>query len=147
MGALWEGGGIMPQTDGIKLSPKQKIFCEEYAKTKNATQSAINAGYSEKTAGIIGFENLKKPKIIEYLNELYSEALGNAPEGTIATLEEIMMFHTNVMRNKIEDASANITERQKSANSLYEMLSNRNDNDDEESGVIIMPDVKAVDDE
>ena len=137
----------MPQTDGIKLSPKQKIFCEEYAKTKNATQSAINAGYSEKTAGIIGFENLKKPKIIEYLNELYSEALGNAPEGTIATLEEIMMFHTNVMRNKIEDASANITERQKSANSLYEMLSNRNDNDDEESGVIIMPDVKAVDDE
>lgn len=137
----------MPQTDGIKLSPKQKLFCEEYAKTKNATQSAINAGYSEKTAGIIGFENLKKPKIIEYLNELYSEALGNAPEGTIATLEEIMMFHTNVMRNKIEDASANITERQKSANSLYEMLSNRSDNDDEESGVIIMPDVKAVDDE
>lgn len=137
----------MPQTDGIKLSPKQKLFCEEYAKTKNATQSAINAGYSEKTAGIIGFENLKKPKIVEYLDELYAEALGNAPEGTIATLEEIMEFHTNVMRNKLDDASANITERQKSANSLYEMLSNRSDNDDGESGVIIMPDVKAVDDE
>lgn len=135
----------MPQTDGIKLSPKQKIFCEEYAKTKNATQSAINAGYSEKTAGIIGFENLKKPKIIEYLNELYSEALGNAPEGTIATLEEIMMFHTNVMRNKIEDASANITERQKSANSLYEMIHRKienKDDDEDEVGVVILPEVK-----
>ena len=137
----------MPQTDGIKLSPKQKLFCEEYAKTKNATQSAINAGYSEKTAGIIGFENLKKPKIIEYLNELYAQALGNAPEGTIATLEEIMEFHTNVMRNKLEDASANITERQKSANSLYEMLSNRNDDEDNESGVIVLPEVKVVGDE
>ena len=134
----------MPQTDGIKLSPKQKLFCEEYAKTKNATQSAINAGYSEKTAGIIGFENLKKPKIIEYLNELYAEALGNAPEGTIATLEEIMEFHTNVMRNKLEDAQANITERQKSANSLYEMLSNNDSTEDNESGVIIMPDVMVV---
>lgn len=135
----------MPQMDGIKLSPKQKLFCEEYAKTKNATQSAINAGYSEKTAGIIGFENLKKPKIVEYLDELYAEALGNAPEGTIATLEEIMEFHTNVMRNKLEDAQANITERQKSANSLFEMLSKGNDGNDDESGVIIMPDVKVVD--
>ena len=137
----------MPHTDGIKLSPKQKIFCEEYAKTKNATQSAINAGYSKHTAKEMGYENLTKPHIQEYLNELYAEALGNAPEGTIATLEEIMEFHTNVMRNKLDDTSANITERQKSANSLYEMLSNRNDNEDSESGVIIMPDVKAVDDE
>ena len=137
----------MPQTDGIKLSPKQKLFCEEYAKTKNATRSAINAGYSEKTAKEMGYENLTKPHIQEYLNELYAEALGNAPEGTIATLEEIMEFHTNVMRNKLEDAQANITERQKSANSLYEMLSNNDSTEDNESGVIIMPDVKAVDDE
>ena len=132
----------MPQTDGIKLSPKQKLFCEEYAKTKNATQSAINAGYSEKTAGIIGFENLKKPKITEYLNELYSKALGNAPEDTIATLKEIMEFHTSVMRNKLEGASANITERQKSANSLYEMLNNSDGDDNDEGGVIVLPEVK-----
>ena len=134
----------MPQTDGIKLSPKQKLFCEEYAKTKNATRSAINAGYSEKTAKEMGYENLTKPHIQEYLNELYAEALGNAPEGTIATLEEIMEFHTNVMRNKLEDAQANITERQKSANSLYEMLSNNDSTEDNESGVIIMPDVMVV---
>ena len=144
MGKFRKRGGIMPQTDGIKLSPKQKLFCEEYAKTKNATRSAINAGYSEKTAKEMGYENLTKPHIQEYLNELYAEALGNAPEGTIATLEEIMEFHTNVMRNKLEDAQANITERQKSANSLYEMLSNNDSTEDNESGVIIMPDVMVV---
>lgn len=135
----------MPHTDGIKLSPKQKLFCEEYAKTKNATQAAINAGYSKKTAKVMGYENLTKPYIQEYIKELYSEALGNAPEGTIATLEEIMRFHTNVMRNKLDDASANITERQKSANSLFEMLERRDSGEDGESGVIIMPDVKVVD--
>lgn len=135
----------MPHTDGIKLSPKQKLFCEEYAKTKNATQAAINAGYSEKTAKVIGCENLTKPYIQEYINELYSVALGNAPEGTIATLEEIMEFHTNVMRNKLEDAQANITERQKSANSLYEMIHRKienKDDDEDEVGVVILPEVK-----
>lgn len=136
----------MPQTE-YKLSPKQKLFAQNYAKSKNATQAAIDAGYSKKTAKSIGSENLTKPAIQEYLNELYSEAIGNAPQGTIATLEEIMEFHTNVMRNKLDDASANITERQKSANSLFEMLSNKNDTNDDESGVIIMPDVKAVGDE
>ena len=135
----------MPHTDGIKLSPKQKLFCEEYAKTKNATQAAINAGYSKKTAKEMGYENLTKPHIQEYINDLYAEALGNAPEGTIATLEEIMEFHTNVMRNKLDDVSANITERQKSANSLFEMLERRDSGEDGESGVIIIPDVKVVD--
>lgn len=145
MGKFRKRGGIMPQTDGIKLSPKQKLFCEEYAKTKNATQAAINAGYSEKTAKEMGYENLTKPHIQEYLNELYAEALGNAPERTIATLKEIMEFHTNVMRNKLADAQANITERQKSANSLFEMLERRGGGEEGESGVIIMPDVKVVD--
>ena len=33
-----------------KLTPKQKTFCLEYLKDNNATQAAIRAGYSEKTA-------------------------------------------------------------------------------------------------
>lgn len=47
-----------------KLSPKQERFIEEYfIHEMNATQAAIAAGYSEKTAGAIGAENLKKPQI------------------------------------------------------------------------------------
>ncbi len=46
-----------------KLTAKQAAFVVEYMKDKNATQAAIRAGYSAKTAGSIGEENLKKPEI------------------------------------------------------------------------------------
>jgi phage terminase small subunit len=46
-----------------KLTPKQFAFVEEYLKDLNATQAAIRAGYSAKTAGQIGEENLRKPEI------------------------------------------------------------------------------------
>lgn len=46
-----------------KLTPKQQRFVEEYAIDANATQAAIRAGYSAKTAYSIGKENLSKPEI------------------------------------------------------------------------------------
>lgn len=46
-----------------KLTPKQELFVQEYLVDLNATQAAIRAGYSAKTAGQIGDENLKKPQI------------------------------------------------------------------------------------
>lgn len=46
-----------------KLTPKQERFVEEYLLDLNATQAAIRAGYSEKTAHAIGQENLRKPAI------------------------------------------------------------------------------------
>lgn len=49
----------------LKLNNKQKMFIAEYLKDKNATQAAIRAGYSKKTAGIQGFDLLNKPKIKE----------------------------------------------------------------------------------
>lgn len=48
-----------------KLSAKQQRFVEEYLVDKNATQAAIRAGYSEKTAGVMGYENLRKPAVAE----------------------------------------------------------------------------------
>lgn len=46
-----------------KLTPKQARFVEEYLVDLNATQAAIRAGYSEKTAYSIGQENLTKPEV------------------------------------------------------------------------------------
>lgn len=46
-----------------KLTAKQEKFCLEYIKDLNATQAAIRAGYSKKTARKIGQENLTKPDI------------------------------------------------------------------------------------
>lgn len=46
-----------------KLTDKQQKFVMEYLVDLNATQAAIRAGYSAKTAAGIGFENLTKPNI------------------------------------------------------------------------------------
>lgn len=56
-----------------KLNDKQKRFCEEYIIDLNATQAAIRAGYSEKTARQIGTENLSKLVIQEYIQQLQIE--------------------------------------------------------------------------
>ena len=45
------------------MTNKQKRFCDEYLIDCNATQAAIRAGYSPKTARDIGCENLTKPNI------------------------------------------------------------------------------------
>lgn len=51
--------------EGVKLTDKQQRFVDEYLIDLNATQAAIRAGYSEKTAAVIGNENLIKPYIAE----------------------------------------------------------------------------------
>ena len=47
----------------MSLTDKQAAFVMEYCVDKNATQAAIRAGYSAKTAYSIGEENLRKPEI------------------------------------------------------------------------------------
>lgn len=49
----------------MALNDKQQRFVEEYLIDLNATQAAIRAGYSAKTARQIGDENLSKPDIAE----------------------------------------------------------------------------------
>jgi len=54
-----------------KLTNKQKLFCDEYIVNGfNATQAAIYAGYKEKHSGEQGSENLKKERIIAYINKI-----------------------------------------------------------------------------
>lgn len=48
-----------------KLTVKQKKFCDYYISSGNATESAIKAGYSKRTAKETGYENLTKPHIQE----------------------------------------------------------------------------------
>ena len=47
----------------MRLTLKQERFIQDYLLHGNATRAAVNAGYSEKTAKVIGFENLTKPYI------------------------------------------------------------------------------------
>lgn len=56
-----------------KLTAKQEIFCREYIIDLNATQAAIRAGYSKKTANRIASENLSKLDIQRKIQELQQE--------------------------------------------------------------------------
>lgn len=56
-----------------KLTEKQKRFADEYLIDLNATQAAIRAGYSEKTANRIASENLSKLDIRNYIQECMKE--------------------------------------------------------------------------
>ena len=51
------------------MTDKQEIFCDEYLIDENATQAAIRAGYSNKTAGQIGCQLLKKVHIQRCIEE------------------------------------------------------------------------------
>jgi len=61
------------QTSLPQLTPKQRTFVNEYLVDLNATQAAIRAGYSKKTAGQIGDENLRKPQIAKAIQESMSQ--------------------------------------------------------------------------
>lgn len=55
------------------MTERQERFCQEYSKLGNATQSAINAGYSEKTAYSCGQRLLKDAEIQQRIRELQGE--------------------------------------------------------------------------
>ena len=56
-------------TRNQKLTKKEERFCQEYLIDLNSAQAAIRAGYSKNSAYAIGFENLRKPKILASLQE------------------------------------------------------------------------------
>lgn len=83
----------------VKLTAKQQRFCDEYLIDLNATQAAIRAGYSEKTARQIGTENLSKPAIAEYIEKRMAEK----EDALIAKQDEVMKYLTAVMRRELSE--------------------------------------------
>lgn len=79
-----------------KLTAKQQRFCDEYLIDLNATQAAIRAGYSKKTAGRIGTENVQKPVIKEYI----AQRMAEKESQLIADQDEVLKYLTSVMRGQ-----------------------------------------------
>jgi phage terminase small subunit len=79
-----------------ELTPKQERFIDEYIKDLNATQAAIKAGYSEKTAGVQGSTLLKNPKI----SEAIKNRLEDIKSDSIADATEVLEYFTKVMRRE-----------------------------------------------
>lgn len=83
-----------------KLTKKERIFADEYVKTTNGTQSAITAGYSEKTARSKGSQLLTKINVRQYIEAVMNER----SKDTIATADEVLEYLTRVVRGEEKDA-------------------------------------------
>lgn len=103
--------------DANTLTEKERIFADEYIKTTNATQSAIKAGYAEKSASSKGSQLLRKVKVRKYIDSVMEKRSKN----TIATADEILEYLTKVMNGEEKDAfglDASIADRTKAAELL-----------------------------
>lgn len=80
----------------VAMNARQKRFCDEYLIDCNATQAAIRAGYSPKTAYSIGVENLKKPELKKYIDE----QLERIHNEKTADAQEVLEYLTAVMRGE-----------------------------------------------
>ena len=82
----------------MRMTEKQKRFCDEYLIDLNGTQAAIRAGYSQKTACSMGAENLRKPDIKSYIDE----RLAQKEAALIAKQDEVLKYLTSVMRGETQ---------------------------------------------
>ena len=78
------------------MTDKQKRFADEYLIDTNATQAAIRAGYSKKTAYSQGQQLLKKLEIKTYIDE----QLKKMHNESVADAAEVMMYLTSVLRGE-----------------------------------------------
>jgi len=82
----------------MNLTGKQQKFVNEYLLDYNATQAALRAGYSPKTAYSIGNENLKKPEIIEAVRQKTmdsAEVLANLTDIAKGNITDLMDVTTS----------------------------------------------------
>lgn len=79
-----------------KLTLKQQRFADEYIISGNATEAAVKAGYSKKTARSIGQENLTKPDIKKYIDE----RLERLKKESIAEQDEVLQYLSSIMRGE-----------------------------------------------
>ena len=84
------------------MNARQEKFVREYCKDFNASQAAIRAGYSVKSARFIGQENLTKP----YIQAEIQKFLKKSVQSDIADVNEIVQFLTSVVRGDIGNVSS-----------------------------------------
>ena len=122
------------------LNQRQIRFVQNYMKTNNITHSAIDAGYSHKTAHVQGCNLLKNIKIQEYINAINERIESDK----IADIEEVMQYLTSVMRGEKKDQfdlEASLSDRTRAAGELAKRLDVRAKNINVECAVNIIDDI------
>ena len=102
------------------LTKKQQDFCIYYVETGNASESALRAGYSPKTAAHIAIENLHKQTIVDEIHRL-SRPKEEETKNSIMTAQEVMELYSAVARGEVKDQfglEASLSDRLKAMNEL-----------------------------
>lgn len=86
----------------MALTPKQQRFVGEYLVDLNATQAAIRAGYSARTAGKIGSENLSKPEIAAAVSAAQDERAKRTGITADRVLQELALIAFGDARRLVE---------------------------------------------
>ena len=81
-----------------ELSLRQKKFADEYIISGNATKSAIEAGYSKKTAESIGSRLLRNVKVSEYISKRTQEVF----EERAMSVAEALAISASIARGEIQ---------------------------------------------
>lgn len=117
------------------LTAKQKAFCHEYLVDFNGTQAAIRAGYSKNTAQEISSENLSKPIIKKYVQELCDEITGNT--------NKIIIENVRFWEETRDDPECSKADRLKASDLLgkYKAMFTEKI---EHSGEMRIPDIKII---
>lgn len=86
----------------MKLTERQKAFCDYYIETLNATEAYKKAGYRAKndnTAAVNANRLLRNTKVKNYIDKRLKE-IGNE---RIADAKEVLEYLTSVMRGEITE--------------------------------------------
>lgn len=114
------------------MTERQRLFCDEYLTDLNATQAAIRAGYSAKTAYSIGEQNLRKLELQEYIQKRLDEK----EDALIAKQDEVLKTLTRVMRREEPDTVVVTIKKHKS---YYDESGKKVIDDSEEALTVPIP--------
>ena len=93
-----------------KLTAKQQRFCDEYLIDLNATQAAIRAGYSPKTAAQAAARLLTNVKVQEYI----AKRMAEKEKALIADQDEVLKYLTATMRREKKECIVVTTSEERS---------------------------------
>lgn len=81
------------------MTPRQEKFCVEYLIDLNATQAAIRAGYSKRTADRIANQNLRKLEIQSRIKKMRDEYY----DKTIMSAKEVEYLLSKAGRGELKE--------------------------------------------
>ena len=95
------------QTNEATLSSMEKKFCEAIAVGKGKRNAAVDAGYSETSAHVQAARNLKKDKIIQYIDRLRADARRLTGESVSQEVEKLDIVYKDACAKKQYSAAVN----------------------------------------